>query len=122
MARPRLTDEEREERRRARVRHSFSDAAYTHYNPQAEGYGSTEEWIRAAEAAAAGHGQYKRQDKPKLGSADLRMLGLLDMPSDLAGLKKAFRNAIMIAHPDHGGSTKAAQETLDAYKRLLENF
>lgn len=44
MARVKLTDEERLARKKERARHSFSDAAYKHYDTS-NGFGSTEEWI-----------------------------------------------------------------------------
>jgi hypothetical protein len=49
MARPRLTPEERERRRRERSRYTFSDAAYQHYDPEREGYGRPNDWERIAE-------------------------------------------------------------------------
>jgi hypothetical protein len=44
-----LTPEERERRRRERSRHTFSDAAYQHYDPEVEGFGTLNDWERIAE-------------------------------------------------------------------------
>lgn len=119
-----LSPEEREKRRKARVARTFSDAAYKKYDPATEGYGSAEQWSAAAEAMANGKGTFARVDGSKSDSviaAALSVLGLSAMP-DIAGLKKAFRNAMFIAHPDYGGTDAEAIATMNAYKKLLESF
>ena len=121
MPRARLTDAEREERRRERSRRSFSEAAYRHYDP-AEGYGSPEEWMRAAEGMAngsAGFGRIEGAKSPARTTADLRAIGLDGMPQTKQELLRAFRAAAMTAHPDHGGSNEAIRAVLEAYQRLL---
>lgn len=121
MPRVVLTPEEREVRRRARARRSFSNAAYKHYDPKAEGFGSAEEWVRAAERLAAGIPAFARSIG-KAPSTDLAALFLDAMPETVEALKRAFRNAMMVAHPDHGGTNEQARAVLESYKRLLRVF
>lgn len=122
MGRPRLTPEEREERRKARVAFSFSDKAYRHYDPRRDGYGSAEEWIGAAEALSGGRGRLHTSGKKTGLEADLELLYLDAMPDDIAGLKKAFRNTLFIVHPDVGGTKEACQKVLDAFERLSKHY
>lgn len=122
MPRARLTDAEREERRRERSRRSFSEAAYHHYSPAKEGYGSPDEWMRAAEEMAngsAGFGRIEGTKSPAKTNADLQALGLDEVPRTKQELLRTFRAAAMTAHPDHGGSNEAIRAVLDAYQRLL---
>ncbi len=119
MGRPRLTDAEREERRRARSRFSFSDASYKHYDVRAEGYGSTDEWMAAADALAGGRGILDRTKAKPRGNPDLLLLNLEEMPSDITGLKRAYRNTLFVVHPDfRTGSDKACRDVLSAFERL----
>ena len=121
MARAKLTEAERDERKRERSKRSFSDAAYKHYDAATEGYGSAAEWIRAAEGMAGG-GRFERIEgakSPATANADLRLLGLHTMPQTKPDLLRAFRPAAMKAHPDHGGSNEAIRAVLEAYQRLL---
>ncbi len=122
MGRPRLTDAEREERRRVRSAFSFSDASYQHYDPRQEGYGSTDEWMAAADALAGGRGILKNTTKPK-GNPDLNLLNLDAMPADIGALKRAFRNTLFLVHPDFaGGSNEACRAVLAAFDRLLRFY
>jgi hypothetical protein len=121
MPRPRLSPEEREQRRKERIRHSFSDAAYRHYNPETEGYGSTEEWIRAAEALASGCGILNIRSSGTH-NPDLLMLNLEALPNDISGLKRAFHNSLFIHHPDYGGTNEACREALAAFERLKRHY
>jgi hypothetical protein len=121
MPRVTLSPEEREARRKERARHSFSDAAYKHYDPKAEGYGSADEWINAAEALAGGIPAFARVTGTAA-SPDLTALFLEKMPDSVEALKRAFRNAMMVAHPDHGGTNEQARDVMAAYKRLLKVF
>ena len=120
MPRVRLTDEEREARRKERARHSFSDAAYSHYNPRQDGYGSTDEWIAAAEAIAGG--ATILTTKTTSINPDLVIMHLTDWPADIAGLKRAFRNSLFLCHPDYGGSNEATRELLAAFERLSKFY
>ena len=125
MPRAKLTDAEREERRRERSRRSFSEAAYRHYDPVQEGYGSPEEWIRAAEGMAngsAGFGRIEGTRSPAKINADLQLFGLNEIPRAKQELLRAFRAAAMAAHPDHGGTNEAIRAVLEAYQRLLAQF
>lgn len=115
MGRPRLTPEERQERRRERSRRSFSDESYRHYDPATEGYGSAEEWIGTAEAVL-------QRKPPAKVDADLDLLGLKAMPGDRKELHRAFRLASTKAHPDAGGSNEAFLAITTAYERLMKRI
>lgn len=123
MARVLLTPEELAARKRARAKASFSNAAYKHYDAASLGFGNVEDWISAAEALAAAKG-FLGSTKPRAPGphADLVELGLMEMPADLAALKRAYRNALFISHPDHGGTDATARATIEAYTRLLDSF
>lgn len=116
MARVRMSDAEREAKRRARIAHSFSNAAYNHYDTS-DGFGSFEEWIRAAEMLTGGVATTRNEMQD-----DLDFLLLDTMPASLADLKKAFRNAMFVYHPDHGGSNEQARKALEAFGRLKSKF
>ncbi len=120
MPRPRLTPEEREARRKERSRFTFSDAAYKHYDPRQTGYGSTDEWIAAAEAIAGG--ATILTTKTTSINPDLLILNLVDWPATMDGLKRAFRNTLHLVHPDHGGSNEATRDLLAAFGRLSKFY
>jgi len=122
MPRQTLSPEEREARRKERVRHSFSDAAYKHYDPKEAGFGSADEWIRVADELAGRIPPAARPRPGKAPSPDLAALFLEAMPSTVEDLKRAFRNAMFATHPDHGGTNDGARAVLEAYKRLLRVF
>ncbi len=123
MPRTRLTDEERTARRKARNAASFSDAAYKHYNPGMEGFGSVDEWMRKAEAILTGKGILKAFDRADTQLArDLATLNIDAMPGDAAGLKRAYRNTLFLTHPDHGGTDAALIEATRAFERLSRHF
>lgn len=121
MGRPRLTPEEREARRRERVAFSFSDAAYKHYDPKKDGYGSVDDWIAAAEALAGGRGFLHTKSKTGL-EADLELLFLSELPADIGGLKKAYRNSLFVYHPDHGGTNEQCRAAISAFERLSKQY
>jgi hypothetical protein len=116
----RLPPGEAERRRKARSAFTFSDAAYKHYNTRTEGFGSVEDWIRIAEALSGGASpvKVKTTKVPK----DLEWFGLDALPTDTVGLKKAFRNACFVYHPDHGGTEADFQAMYAAYQRLLKQY
>lgn len=114
MGRPRLSPEERETRRKARIAFQFSDAAYEHYDPSVEGYGNAEEWARIAEELFGKAPPTRRFTKNDW----LTILGINYMPKTLDELKTVFRKAMMKAHPDHGGTSEAARDVLEAYARI----
>lgn len=119
MPRVRLTDEER----KAKVRASFSDAAYRHYDPTREGYGSADEWLRKADAILTGRGILKAFDRTDTQmDRDLRTLSLEAMPADAASLKRAYRNTLFVVHPDYGGSNAATIEATQAFERLSKHY
>jgi len=121
MPRTRLTDAEREARRRERAKFSFSDAAYQHYDPLREGFGSRDDWSAAAEALAAGRGVLRGADRRRR-NPDLELFQIDEMPTDIDGLKIAFRRAAMRTHPDHGGTAAAFRAVYAAYERLVRFY
>lgn len=122
MGRPRLDPEERERRRKARVAHSFSDAAYTHYDTS-KGYGSIDEWIRAVEALFEGRGVIRdMHGLTQEQRDDLDALCLDDMPATYESLRMAFRNVMKIHHPDKGGSEEMAKKCILAFEKLRKLY
>lgn len=115
--RVRLTPAEREARRRERSRHSFSDAAYAHYDPAKEGWGTPDSW---EEIARKVFGLARLKTGPV--NKWLAALYLDTMPASAAELKKAFRAAMFKNHPDYGGTNEAARETMEAYETLQRRF
>jgi hypothetical protein len=124
---------------------NFRDEAYSHYDIR-HGFGSAEDWIRAAENLGAGRGRYHeenpfdkarreyqereearqrqykapRKQRPTFTREDdMRLLGLTQMPPEVKGLVDAMRRRAFIDHPDHGGSKEAFQSMFAAYERLL---
>lgn len=131
----RLTEAEREERRRERNRRTFSDAAYRHYDPYAAGpdgttvgYGDPGAWADAVWAALGG--QPGARVEPELVTRRIRLLpedirsldvlGLVLLPADYGALKSAFRAACLLAHPDTGGSEQAIRAVYAAFERLAK--
>lgn len=49
---------------------------------------------------------------------ELRLLGLTEIPDNLATLKLAWKQQLQKAHPDRGGSLEAAQQLNAAYEKL----
>ena len=114
ISRPRMSDAEREVKRKARSAFSFSNAAYRHYNPEKQGYGSPDEWESIAEALFG---------KVVATSAMTKYYNILEVtpPIDMLQLTSAFRRAMFKAHPDHGGTNAAARIVLEAYQ-MLKNY
>jgi len=101
----------------------LAGVVHRHYDPKTEGYGSFDEWLRAADALSGAKGlPVGAKPKGTGRNADLEELGLAAMPATLEALKRGFRNAIFAAHPDHGGTDAAAIAVMAAYKRLLNLF
>ncbi len=122
MARARLDEAERDARQRERRQRSFSDAAYRHYNPSLEGFGSADEWMRKADAILTGRGLKAAFDTTDTQlQRDLRALHLDAMPGSAADLKRAFRNTLFVVHPDHGGTAAATQAAIEAFERLARH-
>jgi hypothetical protein len=115
--RPRLTPEERETRRKERARFSFSDAAYRHYDPEKEGFGDPNQW---EDIATKLFGLRKLKTGPV--NKWLAALFLEEMPVTADALKKAFRAAMFVNHPDYGGTNEAARSTMEAYEVLRQKF
>jgi hypothetical protein len=117
MGRARLTPEEREARRKARSRFTFSNAAYQHYDPETDGFGSPDQWEKIAEQLFG-----LKLPVPGMLGKYLANLNLSAIPSCLADLTRAFREMMFKVHPDHGGSNAAAREVLEAYAFLKRKF
>jgi hypothetical protein len=115
VSRPRMSDAEREAKRRARAAFSFSNAAYRHYNPEKQGYGSPDEWESIAEALFG---------KVVVTTAMTKYYNILELvpPINLFDLTGAFRRAMFKAHPDHGGTDSAARAVLEAYQVLKNHL
>ena len=127
MARTRLTDEERAARRKARNAHTFSDAAYKHYDPRKEGYGDADQWIKTAEALFGNYGSFRVRvdgNDAKL-TADMELLGLWTATFDMKELKAAMARAARAVHPDinkETGSSIKLRKVLEAYQRLASQM
>jgi len=52
----------------------------------------------------------------------LVVLGLRAPPTTLLELKKAYHKAIMVAHPDRGGSAEQAANNNKAYENLVKTY
>jgi hypothetical protein len=118
--RPRLTDEEREARRKARNAFTFSDRAYQHYNPELEGFGGPDQWEDVVRKLFGARNLKTEKTKPV--NQWLASLFLEEMPLTLAELKKAFRAAMFRTHPDYGGTNEAARQTMEAFAVLSRKF
>jgi hypothetical protein len=57
---------------------------------------------------------------PEFPKADLMALGLDSMPSTRDELRRAYRHAAKVAHPDAGGSVDAFRAVSEAFERLSE--
>jgi hypothetical protein len=89
----------REAKRKTRAASSFSDAAYQHYDPATEGYGSVDEWIAAAEALCSGRGIYRATKQTgKRINPDLVTLNLTD--STISTWRRGNRYSTSGAAPD----------------------
>jgi hypothetical protein len=112
VSRPRQSFAEKEAKRKARAAFSFSNAAYRHYDPEKQGYGSPDQWEAIAEAL------FGKVRVTGVFAKYFNILGLDAMPEDLLHLTQAFRRAMFRAHPDHGGTSAAARDVLEAYQVL----
>lgn len=109
-------------KQRVQNAHSFSDAAYDHYDTR-NGFGSADEWIRIAEERARGRGRYRRPTAaPGIDWYDLKLLDLTAMPEDAKGLVRAMRKRAMVLHPDHGGDAEQFKAMFAAYERLIKYY
>jgi len=105
---------------------NFTDAAYRHYDVSANGgFGTPDEWLRLAENMAHGRKRYApppRQHKYGSFAADMKLLGLTEMPLDVKGLVSAMRKKARELHPDFGGTSEAFTAMFMAYERLLKRY
>lgn len=114
---------ERAIKRRERNRHTFSDAAYQHFDPLTSGgFGSPDEWGRIADDMASGRHTLHGYQEPRGGNPDLTMLGLDRMPLGVQMLKSTFRARVFATHPDRGGNAAEFKKVVAAYERLLKFY
>ena len=107
---------------RTKPKRGFMDGYRTYDTSQ--GFGSVEDWMRAAEAIGADphfvplKGATPLSAPLRPGDPDLILLKLEALPGDEAALKSAMRRALIPAHPDHGGSREAVEAVTNAWHRL----
>lgn len=109
-----------------KAKRGFMDG-YRTYDPGTEGYGSADQWRRAAEAIGQGGAAHFHLAAPgaqhsPAEAAALATLGLGGIPDDFPILRSAMRTAMMKAHPDHGGTDDAARQVFDAYALLSKRY
>lgn len=106
-----------------RARKVWKGETHRKYNPAAEGFGSVDQWIAAAEAAAHGRGAFRgARGASAKAVGDLDWFGLTSLPADVGGLKRAFRKAALRYHPDQGGNAVEFKAMVAAYERLLKGY
>lgn len=116
MARARLSPEEREARRKARSAFTFSDAAYKHYNPAEEGFGSFEEWAEIAKQIAA---EMVLPNAPVFDkNTDIRIFQPNYAPKTRTELMADFRVAARATHPDCGGDAASFRRVVEICDRI----
>jgi SWIM zinc finger len=121
-------------------RRSGFTSGYATYDTS-QGFGSWDEWARAAENLATGRDRYRYRTPrtppagdrsqrdappkapPRTSQAEaMRRLGLTSMPHDATGLVKAMRVKARVLHPDYGGDPAALTAMFDAYRQLLDHY
>ena len=110
--------------------HTFTDAAYAHYNPNQDGFGTWREWVRQAEEQARGRQHYREYVPPRQDSTsffDLKMeamklFGFTTLPEDVKELVRAMRRKAKELHPDMGGDSADFRNMMAAYERLLRYY
>lgn len=111
----RLPPGEAERRAAERKRATWAGERYARYDPQTDGYGSFKEWARAASAFIHDDEGIEYADIPSADTTErvssrryidprLLLLGLEEMPADLAALKRAYRTAVMQSYRENGSS------------------
>ncbi len=101
----RLTDEEREFKRKERNRKVFD--RYKTYDDGKRG--DPESWKKIAEIAWGQHSTFEDYFKE---------LDLWELPKSEDDLKKAWKRKMLEAHPDRGGDAKQATKINEAYENL----
>lgn len=115
----RLPPGEAERRAKERARRTWSGETNVKYDPSVVGYGSYDQWIAAAEAIT---GTKLRVGADRKANPDLDILGLSELPETMEKLKRAYRNAMMVHHPDKGGDLETAKKVNLAFERLSKNY
>ena len=117
---------------------SFGDGAYDHYDTRT-GFGSPEDWIRAAAGHARGRSQYQAPPRTAPGvTPDMALLGLTVMPADVKDLVRAMRIKARKLHPnvvhptdmnhvpagcaECDSANRAFTAVMQAYERLLTRY
>lgn len=103
-----LTDSEREVRRKNRNKKLFE--SYKTYNEGPRG--SEESWRKTAELILSQN--YSKEY--------LTALNLTEIPSSLGELTKAWKKTMLSAHPDKGGVNEKAVLANEAYQRLKTRY
>ena len=110
MSKIRLTDEERERKRKERNRKVLES-----YKRSSNGVkGSAEKWKQAAEMLL-------RHAKDTDINIALKELKIQSLPSSLKELARVWKKRIIETHPDKGGDVKEASAVNNAYA-LLKTF
>ncbi|MFA5491005.1 MAG: hypothetical protein WC284_17640 [Candidimonas sp.] len=115
---------EAEEKHKERVRRSFTDEAYKHYDTS-NGFGNVKDWERMAEGVFehlktnSGDEFILAKDMNGHGlNVDLKKIGLEQHPNTFADLKAAARKMFLKTHPDHGGTPEMFRDVHAAYEKL----
>ena len=103
MPRLKLTDEEREQKRKDRFHRIL-------HPPKMDHAGNPEEWAAQAQNLLNGEGDSFQKA--------MDTLGISSMPANADELKRVFHKKQMEVHPDRGGTDKASQEVNEAYEVL----
>ena len=106
----RLSDEERELKRKERNRNVFAK-----YQTHKGAKGNAAKWKQAAEI-------FLRQITASDTKIALRALDMNALPDSLEDLTKIWKNKMRKAHPDKGGSTAQAKEINRAYSVLKTQY
>lgn len=106
--RKKLTDEEREFKRKERNRKLLN--SYKVYDDGIRG--STENWKKVADILW-GHDQH---------TENFRTLGIYSLPSTEDELKKIWKKSIVENHPDRGGDASMASKINEAYDSLKKFY
>jgi DnaJ-class molecular chaperone len=83
--------------------------------------GSREDWRTSFEQAWTGTAEEARTFVAEDDGTPWSILEI-SADSDLATIKSAYRNLMMIHHPDHGGDPAKARKIMAAYFVLMENL
>ncbi len=92
---------------------SFNDHVYKTYNPETEGYGSSDDW-RGEFRERMGLDEAKR----RVGTGSPREILGVGLSATWEEIRKAYRAKVMEHHPDRGGSEEAMKRVNAAFALL----